>query len=332
MTQPQDPQAWTFNIVYTAGTVLYFLPFLKSLLAHDHAQFRLIDNGCLPPEKRTLQDFADRSPRLSYLSLSEKTCRTHGEILDILMDLPTPGPFCIMDSDIVATGDFSTALAEALCHAPAVFSAEPIWLPEGDGVFRPPFQSMTGEYIRNGEGEAVGSTYCAVFDRDALHRATDARGIGFKQISWTEISKPLQAELSDRRRKAKLYDTAKLITAFLEGPRYISLPMLHHIGGSSFEVPRQGRHRTENPIRRILLLKHLRAIWGYLRLGGLQEAHVTAYRRLNFRDPVRRYLLDLTKAQATQTVEPPIPTTPSASVNRKMAACANAIRSAWALP
>lgn len=330
--RPQDPHGWTFNIVYTAGTVIYFLPFLKSLLAHDRAHFRLIDNGCLPPEKRALEDFANRSPRLSYLSLSETTCRSHGEILDILLDLPTPGPFCFMDSDIIATGPFSTALAEALCHAPAVFSAEPIWLPEGDGVFQAPLQSMTGEYIRNGEGGAVGSTYCAVFDRDALRTVIDAYGIGFGQITRSELSDAVQARLVGRGRTAKLYDTAKLVTAFLEGPRHISLPTLHHIGGSSFEVPRAKQMATGNDTHRVPLLKHLRATKGYLRFGGIREAHRTAYRRLNFRDPVRRYLLDLTKALATQTAEPPIPITPSASVNRKMAAGADAIRSAWSLP
>lgn len=328
MMRPQDTQSWTFNIVYTAGTVIYFLPFLKSLLAHDSAQFRLIDNGCLPPEKRALEDFANRSPRLSYLSLSETACRSHGEILDILIDLPTPGPFCFMDSDIIATGAFSPTLADALCHAPAVFSAEPIWLPEGDGVFEAPIQSMTGEYIRNREGGAVGSTYCAVFDRDALRAVTDAYGIGFGQITWSELSGAVQTRLAGRGRTAMLYDTAKLATAFLDGPRHITLPALHHIGGSSFEVRRARQKET----RRVSLLTHLRATKGYLRLGGIREAHRTAYRRLNFREPVRGYLLDLTKALATQTAERPLPITPSASVNRKMVACADAIRSAWDLP
>ncbi|GAB5447469.1 hypothetical protein [Gymnodinialimonas sp.] len=332
MMCPEDTERWTFNIVYTAGTVMYFLPFLKSLLAHDSAQFRLIDNGCLPPEKRALEDFANQSPRLSLLSLSETACRSHGEILDALIDVPTSGPFCFMDSDIIATGAFSPALADALCHAPAVFSAEPIWLPDGDGVFQPPLQSLTGEYIRNNEGGAVGCTYCAVFDREALRAVTDAYGVSFEHITWSELSGAVQTELVHRGRRAKLYDTAKLATAFLDGPRHITLPSLHHIGGSSFEVRRTKQKAARSSPLRVPVLKHLRATAGYLRFGGIREAHRTAYRRLNFRDPVREYLLDLTKALATETSEPPIPITPSESVNRKMAAGADAIRSAWALP
>ncbi|NRD89679.1 hypothetical protein C8024_09775 [Sphingopyxis sp. BSNA05] len=96
----------TFNIIYTPGTVIHLLPFVQSLLRQSAARFRLVDNGCMMPERRILENFVKTHERLELWQMSGDGCRPHGEVLDALFALETPGPFAFMDSDIVASGPF----------------------------------------------------------------------------------------------------------------------------------------------------------------------------------------------------------------------------------
>ncbi|MEI9849740.1 MAG: hypothetical protein WDN24_01480 [Sphingomonas sp.] len=293
-------QPWLFNIVYTPGTVGYLLPFAHSLLQHSDARFRLVDNGCLPAERRLIEALVRRHDRLLSWTVPGAGCRPHGEVLDMLRTLPAPGPFCFLDSDIVASGPFLDPLRDSLASAPAVFSGAPLWLTEGDGVFRAGMRSLTGEYLWDAQGRSLGVTYVAAYDPARLAEATTRHGVGFGEYRWDALPAPVRDVLDRRGRRAEIYDTGKAINGLLDGEGvHVPLPNLHHIGGFSF--PARDGALVAGAARRMPLppfVHRLLAAWSYRRFGGREEAALLRRRRIGLRDPVRRYFWTLVHALA----------------------------------
>lgn len=323
---------WTFNIVYTAGTVAYLLPFVHSLLRHSDADFRLVDNGCLPPERLLLAAFAARHPRLQVWTMPGEGCRPHGEVLNSLCRLQTPGPFCFLDSDIVASGPFLAPLQQALATGSAAFSGPPVWLPDGDGVFRRGDRSMTGELIWDEQGRCLSCTYVAAYAADRLGEAIARHDVGFDEYRWEALSPDVQARLDHLGRRAGRYDTGKVLASLVEGPAvYVGLANLHHIGGFSF--PALDGSAVRGDVRGGRLpapLRRLAAIWRYRRAGGVGEAARLARRRVLYRDPVRRHFWALTHALLRGDDAPPPPRTGAVDVDRRVAAATEAIRRCYA--
>ena len=320
------------NIVYTPGTVAYLLPFAQSLLDHSDATFRLVDNGCLPPERRLLDAFAGRQPRAKIWSMPGDDCRPHSEVLDRLRLLPHPGPYCFLDSDIVASGPFAEQLVAALDTAGAVFSGAPVWLRDEDAVFRRGYRSMTGELIRDERGRCLGCTYVAAYASAPLAEAAARFGVGFGEYAWHDLSPAAQARLAERDCRAERYDTGRVLTNLIAGEAvYLPLTNLHHLGGFSF--PALDGSAGARPVRHPWLpraLRRLIAIWNYQRFGGIGEATAIARRRLQFRDPVRRHFWTLSHALLSGGQPAPPPRTGDADVDRRIDAASAAIRHCYA--
>ncbi|WP_323800452.1 hypothetical protein [Parasphingorhabdus sp.] len=330
----------TFNIVYTPGTVIHLLPFVRSLLRQSAAHFRLVDNGCMVPERRILEEFVKADDRLALWQMSGDGCRPHGEVLDALFALETPGPFAFMDSDIVASGPFLDDVLKAAEAAPAVFSGAPVWLADGAGIFEDDFQSLTGEYIWDSRGDCLGCTYLAVYDRALLGCIKSGYGLRFGEYRWEDLPLAVQQELARRGRQAAIYDTGKAINAMLPTPgHYIKLINIHHLGGYSFPALRAAagvRGRLArwglDKIGLLAPLRRLRSLRGYRRFGKPAEARSHYRRRVLYRDPVRQYFhLLLRNVSMGGSSLPTMPYTDCALVNAQIAAAAVAILENYSL-
>ena len=111
-----------FNIIFTPGTVKYLSLFLWSLLKWSDCSFRLVSNGCLPPERRYLKKLSRQNPRLEFWAIPTQNSKPHGLALNYLHAMTHSKHFCFMDSDIFATGDFIGPLARHQDQYAGIFS------------------------------------------------------------------------------------------------------------------------------------------------------------------------------------------------------------------
>ncbi|PLK26699.1 hypothetical protein [Novosphingobium sp. TH158] len=314
---------WTFNIIYTPGTVAYLAPLVHSLLHHSDACFRLVDNGCMPPERDLLAALAEASPRLAFHELGASRCLPHGEVLDALRLLPVTGPFAFMDSDIVASGPFMASLHAGFEGSSAVFSGPPVWLGERDGVFRKGYRRLDGEYLWRPTGECLGCTYVAAYRPDALAGTISRHGAGFAEAAWLDLPQETRQVLVGRRLEAGHFDTGKLVNALLPGTLTMArTPTLHHIGGFSFVAGTQPNSGSKMPG----LLRALLGAWRYRHGRSQREAVETARRRIDRRDRVRRYFVEFLRAQACGAPEPTPPPNLPADIATRLHEAADALR------
>ncbi len=226
-----------FHIIYTPGTVKYLRLFTRSLLKWLPCSFRLVSNGCSQEEVRLLRAFSQQHAQLELLLLPWNTLRSHPKVLNYLQRQESSDFFCFLDSDIFATGNFLSNLTDALQESNAIFSGIPFWQNAEECVWKNYLTEISGLHATAEDGGVLGTTFFSVYDNRMLTECIGSTGISLKAYEWRKIPQAYQAMLTRTDRKARYYDTAKLLNIVLRERgatlRYQNLSSLQHIGGFS---------------------------------------------------------------------------------------------------
>jgi hypothetical protein len=230
--------AFVFNIVWTGTVFPYLRHFVSSQLTHSGARFRFVANACPPDQIELMEAFAAQHPTQvdEVLVVSTEEMIPHGAALERVRAERDDGDwFCLIDSDIRATGsfvgDFSAVLA-AGCSA--VTSGRGVWsetdvVPEGHA-------GVNGEYFWSADGFLFGSPHFAMYRREAIDAVAARWGVGFAS-GGPDLSSEATAALEAAGLRYWLWDTGKLLNVFLQldGHRvcHHEHPNLMHIGGMS---------------------------------------------------------------------------------------------------
>jgi hypothetical protein len=241
-----------FQVIYTPGTVRQLLPFAITLLEAGGARFTLVDNGCSPIETEALRGLAREERRLSYLRLPGESMHRHGKALDLLLKR-TEGPwFAILDSDVIASGDYLADLDPPSGGCAGVFTAPPVWLdpPLARGDRGSPF--LGGPVSTLPDGTPVGATAGAIYDRAALKAAVAKLPRRLLNGPAAAVLAPGMAEeLRARGWYYRRFGTARVanLRLLLDGYslRNVVTRHLHHVGG----ISHQDEHRRP-PVRKRL--------------------------------------------------------------------------------
>ena len=232
-----------FNVVWTKTVFDHLHPFVTSQLEQSEARFRFVANGCPPEQIAAMERYAQRwgGRVVEVLDVSPEEMVAHGIALDRVRACRDDGPlFALIDPDIKANAPFVTDLLIHLEGAVGVTSGTELWT--SDNVVPEGAVGVGGRHFFTPSGFVVGSPHLAVYRRDALE-ATSARwdvGIG---SAGPEVSEEGKQALRDVGLEYLVYDTGKLVNAFLQvdGGRVVhhDLDQLVHIGGmSDFLGPR----------------------------------------------------------------------------------------------
>lgn len=237
MSAPAPERDFVFNIVWTASVFPYLSYLVATQLAHSEARFRFVLNACTPGQADLMEAFADAHPGrvVEITVVSDDAMITHGAALDHVLATRDDGDyFCLIDSDIAASGPFVERFATRLADGVAgITSGRGIWsentvVPEGH-------VGVNGEYFYSADGYLFGSPHFAMYRRDALLEVRERWDIGFGSAGGLpdETTEFLRAAGHDYW----LYDTGKLLNIFLQesGHRleHEEHPALLHIGGMS---------------------------------------------------------------------------------------------------
>ena len=242
--------AFVFNIVWTGTVFPYLRPFVASQLAHSDARFRFVLNACAAEQVPLIEQFAAHHPDqvVEILDVSADRMVAHGEALERVRASRDDGEyFCLIDSDIRASGpfvaDFSTILSGG---AAGVTAGRSIWaetnvIPDGH-------IGVNGEYFYSADGFLFGSPHFAMYRRAAIDEVAERWGVGFASAG-PDLSDDAKARLEAAGQSYWLYDTGKLVNAFLQlaGHRLIheEHPHLLHVGGMSHYLSPPDRATTE---------------------------------------------------------------------------------------
>ena len=226
-----------FHLVFMPGSTRELALFTMTLLAWSHGcDFVLVDNACLPPERRFLRGLAEQRPRLEYVQLPGAEPVAHRVALDYLVKLEHRDSFCFMDTDILADGDWLEPLVAAATTHAGVFACPPMWTEPEDQIHPSHWRRLGGRYHVTDTGMVVGSTYLAIYDIGPLRQVLDS-GATFGRARWENLTPPVQGQLERIGMRKDAYDTAKVVNLLLVagGHELIHLdaPGLHHIGGIS---------------------------------------------------------------------------------------------------
>ena len=200
----------TFHVVYTAGTIDLLLPFAFSLLQSPTARFVLVDNGCLSEESEQMRRVADAEKRISYYRLPFEHVVRHGVALDHLFERSNEPQFAIIDSDILATGDFLAELEYAPGTCGGVCSGWPVWIEDGESTCSREQPFLGGPYRTLADGTAGGGTSCAIYDRAALGAALREIEAGLGNRVSSELGDDLRSAFSARGWHFERYGTARI--------------------------------------------------------------------------------------------------------------------------
>ena len=309
------------NIIYTPGSVRGLSLFVHSALRWMPVRFRLVSNGCDAAERRVLQRLCATDGRLSYWALPYEACVPHGMALDHLLSITRERHFAFMDSDIFLSGDVMPELRQALKSHQAVFGGLPIWVREDEALFPQGFRNMTGMFNRDAEGRVLGSTFFAVYEVDALRRAQEEAGLGFDNHRLDDLPAKVQQRVQALGYDVDYFETGKVLTLMMldhgAALANLTLPALHHIGGSSFQIlmdqtpetlrQRLNRHlpAAAQAVLRRRRMARLRARYRH-RYANAPEAElqVNVEQRLLRRDPVRQYFLAVMQALSSHKPAP----------------------------
>ena len=225
-----------FNIVWTGSVFPYLRHFVASQMIHSDARFRFVANACPAAQVALLEDFAAHHDQVvDVLVVSTDTMITHGAALDLVRSRRDDGDwFCLIDSDIRASGPFVAEFAAVLdAGAAGVTSGRGVWattdvVPEGH-------VGVNGEYFWSRDGYLFGSPHFAIYRRAALDDVRDRWGVGFG--AGADLSDEVRAVLSAAGHDYWLYDTGKIVNILLQEAghelRHQEHPHLLHIGGMS---------------------------------------------------------------------------------------------------
>jgi hypothetical protein len=247
----------TFHVVYTAESTISLLPFAFSLLRSPAARFLFVDNGCDPDESRRLQSVADSEPRFSYYRLPFSEVVRHGLALDHLLERSTDPLFAILDSDVMATGDFLSELAERPSGCGAICSAWPIWIEDDEAVCAASQTFVGGPYRKLSDGTEVGGTGCAIYDRAALQTALRQIPAGLSNQTFHALGDGVRVSLAERGWNCIRFGTARVahLQLVLQGNPIVNrhCAHLHHIGGVS-HISDVAPHGLSAKLRRLASL------------------------------------------------------------------------------
>ena len=330
-----------FNIVYTPGSVQNLTPFLRSLLRWSDCTYRLVSNGCFPPEQRYLKSLCRSNNRLSYLTIPTKSVLPHGQALNQLQAMTVNRYFCFMDSDILVSGDFMAQAAARLNGRAGFFSGAPVWAAAKDGLIPDSYQVMSGLHNRTESGLCLGGTFFAIYDNEALDAFIQESGVGFDEYRYGEAPPYLQNRLNELGLKKASYDTSKLLLILMQDQGaemvYEEIPCLHHIGGASFHAMRPGGPASfmgrlvekiggiNGRMRDIVYRLRARRAYGEFRKFSREEFLAVESQRLRQRDPVRKYFYGLLDALLKDLEPPPAPEIGIAEIDLKVRGCAREI-------
>ena len=228
---------FVFNVVW-AGTVFPYLRwFVQSQLVHSDARFRFVANACPPDQIALLEDYAATHAQVTeVMEVSRDEMVPHGTALERVRAERDDGEFfCLIDSDIRASGPFVEDFAAVLdAGAAGVTSGRGVWsttdvVPEGHA-------GVNGEYFYSRDGYLFGSPHFAMYRRDAIDDVLDRWGVRFDS-GGGNLSEAADATLAAAGHRYWLYDTGKLVNVFLQESgyelRHQEHPNLLHIGGMS---------------------------------------------------------------------------------------------------
>ena len=239
------PAPVTFNVIFVRRTVRLLRIFLHSLRSRTTvARFRLVANGCTRAETRWLREYCDSHDRFEFLNLSPTAVLRHSAVLNKLVRLERSPVFAFMDSDCFVTGDPFTHVRSTLNGHGAVFSGQPKWRAHQSSRLPLGFRELSDAYRETPQGQCVGCSYFAVYDRRALSSCMDETGVLFDEYFWDDLPVPVQAELARADLQLAWYDTGKVLNILL-GLRghhleYVDLPHLWHVGAVSASVTSRG--------------------------------------------------------------------------------------------
>jgi hypothetical protein len=298
-----------FNIIYTPGTVKPLSLFIPSLLKWSNCTYRLVSNGCLPPERRFLAQLCQDNPRLTYWAIPTKNALAHGQALNYLHAKSRSEYFCFMDSDIFATGDFLSQLTPE--QYAGIFSGTSIWTTTEDEILPESFKIMSGMHTRTDKGHCLGSSFFAIYNNQILTQFMQSTGIGFEEFRWHEIPSLFQQQLTAMGLTKESYDTGKVLNLLLlnqgEQMIYLDSPCLCHIGAISF-IPFQKKatpgiktkliNRLINswlqPVIQPLIEEYrTKSAYKHFRRFTPAEFQAIVRQRKSQRDPTRQYFFRL---------------------------------------
>lgn len=247
-----------FNIVYIPGATRYQSLFTFSLLKWSDYSFRLVANGCSPDEMRWLRRLCSKSPRLEFLALPFKKTVKHGLALSYLHRLKCSDHFCFMDSDILATGDFSSDVSQYLNGYTGFFSCLPICFKTEEKILPQSYPGIYGRHHCTKEGICLGGTYFAIYDNQVMGKVIQSTGIDLRRYWWSDIPKQYQNSLDRLGLKKDWYDTGKVLNLLLiaQGEQLVfrEIPALEHIGGTSIICRSNRKSNKRKPLTRELAL------------------------------------------------------------------------------
>jgi len=244
-----------FNIIYTPDTARYLAPLALTLLEYSDCRYRLIANGCDADERAWLEKFCERDERLSYRCISEDGMIEHGDALNILQAEHDGEWFCAMDSDILASGDFTEQLAGFSKDYDLMSSCLPVWCVDSDTVLKTGFGRLQGTHVELECGIRIGCTYFIVYNNAVINEIRRTTGIGFERYYWEDLPAEHQQIIEKLGVRKTDYDTAIVMTLLLtdQGKRisYVDLPSLLHLGGISLAERNISRQLVRGRVDRV---------------------------------------------------------------------------------
>ncbi|MBF0232541.1 MAG: glycosyltransferase family 2 protein [Desulfamplus sp.] len=321
------------NIIYSPGVVKFLSFFVWSLLKWSDCSFRLVANGCLPPERRFLKKFCEQDDRLEFWCIPTKGHLAHGEAINYLHALTHGDYFCFMDSDIIATGEFLTQPISYLDSHTGVFTGTPLWIKSEEEILSPSFQIVSGHHQVTENAIPLGSTYFALYDNKKLTTVIQNTGVGFQRYVWEEIPHPFQSQLTKAGLSRKVYDTGKLLNFLLfvhnEPLIFFNSNTLSHLGGVGIRAfhnkPKGWKHRLLDrlPAKLSDRLKHFHFNISFLnKTKGMSisdiELKAIFEQRQQHRDTVRYFFWQLLVALFKRESVPSTPITGDYEIDAKV--------------
>ncbi len=236
----------TLNVIFTPRTPARLIPFATSLLQGSGIAVRMVDNGCRAEESELLREAAGRGDRVSYYSLAAESPVEHGLALNHLFERFPEEYFGMVDSDVIASGDFMKDVHPALRAGTTVFSGSPVWATDRDTVIARANTWIGARHRQFEDGTSAGNSYFAIYPRAALESVWNDAPRGFGVVDSYELSRERRAAFAARGWRFVLFDTTRVLNLLLlEAGHDLThriLPDLHHVGG--FSAQHFARRRT----------------------------------------------------------------------------------------
>jgi hypothetical protein len=182
-----------------------------------------------------MERFAERSDgRVVEVLVTSSTMVNHGAALDTVRASRDDGEFfSFIDPDILATGPFVGAFADALAGSCAgVTSGRGVWV--DDTRVPPGHPGVAGEHFYSQDGYLFGSPHLAIYRRAPLAETVERWGVSFVSAGG-DLSDEARAALHAAGHDYFIYDTGKIVNILFQEDGnelcHFEHPELMHIGG-----------------------------------------------------------------------------------------------------